>query len=313
MKLVRYESGQEAAWNTFAAAARNGLFLFDRRFMEYHAHRFTDHSLIFLDDADKIIGLMPANIENNILWSHQYLTFGGIITGTNVKMPAILNMFTLLRAHMRQNSITKLYYKAVPHIYHRYPAEEDLYALFCNNASLIKVEATTSVLLEAPAPYSKGKKYGIKKACRCGLHVKESLDYKTYITLLTEVLKTRHNAVPVHTADELLLLRSRFPDNIRLFTAMLNGKMLAGAVVFLYGTTAHTQYLMNTDEGKQCGALDLVIDHLLQFFGNAGYRYLDFGRSSANNAKELNLGLISQKENFGARSIVQQTFELDAG
>lgn len=39
-------------------------------------------------------------------------------------------------------------------------------------------------------------------------------------------------------------------------------------------------------------------------------RYLDFGISTEDSGKVLNEGLISQKESFGGRTVVYQTWEL---
>ncbi len=311
MRLTRYQHSMESAWNDFVATSRNGLFLFDRRFMEYHSDRFEDHSLVFLNAAGAFMGVMPANIVNGVLWSHQGLTFGGIVAGMKTTMSDTLDMFALLRAYLRENGIISLKYKPVPHAYHRCPAEEDLYALFQNGAVLSRVDASACIRLDRVAAYSKGRKHSIKKALRHGLQVEESQDYSAYMTLLGEVLRERHSGSPVHSATELELLQSRFPDNIRLVTAKLEGKILAGTVIFMHGTVIRTQYLMNTAEGRQKGALDIVIDHLLQLFGTSGHSFFDFGTSAAGDGSaNLNHGLMQQKEHFGARTVVQYIFEL---
>lgn len=124
-----------------------------------------------------------------------------------------------------------------------------------------------------------------------------------------EILSKYHSTIAVHTAEELKLLAGRFPENIKLYTGELDGKILAGAVVFENGETVHTQYLANSDEGRQVGALDCVIDFLLNEV-YADKKYFDFGISNENAGKYLNRGLIAQKEGFGARAVVHDFYEL---
>ena len=47
LSVVRYTSDQKIVWDSFVAASRNGTFLFMRDYMDYHADRFTDYSLMF--------------------------------------------------------------------------------------------------------------------------------------------------------------------------------------------------------------------------------------------------------------------------
>ncbi len=127
--------------------------------------------------------------------------------------------------------------------------------------------------------------------------------------MLSEVLKKYHDAIPVHTGAELKMLAERFPENIKLYTGEVDDKILAGAVVFENGDTVHTQYLANSDEGRNIGALDCVIDYLLRDV-YADKKYFDFGISNENAGRYLNCGLIAQKEGFGARAVVHDFYEL---
>jgi hypothetical protein len=51
MNLIRYNPPHKGAWNLFVRSAKNGLFMFDRNYMDYHAGRFSDHSLIAFDEG----------------------------------------------------------------------------------------------------------------------------------------------------------------------------------------------------------------------------------------------------------------------
>ena len=60
MEIVQYTPQQSEAWDQFVRESKNGTFLLERAFMDYHADRFTDCSLMVYEDH-LLIGLFPAN------------------------------------------------------------------------------------------------------------------------------------------------------------------------------------------------------------------------------------------------------------
>jgi hypothetical protein len=280
--------------------------------MEYHADRFQDFSFIVLDDKDNIISLFPANIKNNTLYSHQGLTFGGFLSNDKMKIETMLNIFSLLKSFLLENKIVKVVYKAIPYIYHQKPSQEDLYALFINNAQLTRRDTTTTICLENKIKYQEQRKRAIKRAIKNEIIFEESKDYKAYWNLLEQTLLSQYNSKPVHSLTEIEKLATCFPNNIKLFIAKKNDVLLAGTVLFENSQIVHTQYLANSQEGRSIGALDFVLDTLI----NKVYqdkKYFDFGTSNQNQGKDINFGLISQKEGFGARVVTHDFYEMEIG
>jgi hypothetical protein len=118
----------------------------------------------------------------------------------------------------------------------------------------------------------------------------------------------KFGANPVHSLAELCLLKSRFPENIRLFGTVIGGQLAAGALVYDCGHIVHTQYLASSDAGRQVGALDFLLLTLIEkYFSDK--RYFSFGISTEDSGRLLNAGLISQKEGFGGRGIVHDFYE----
>lgn len=310
MRVVRFEPTHRDAWNVFLAASKNGTFLFDRGYMGYHSDRFVDYSLLFFDERDRLVGLLPASRHDAEVVSHGGLTYGGVVTDADMKTATMLRLFAAMLEFMRRDGIGRLVYKAVPHIFHVIPAEEDLYALFANNARLFRRDASSAAWLPERMKFAKGKREGVKKAIRAGLTVRESADFATFFEIGRTVMRDRYNLQPVHTSDEMAMLCGRFPENIRLYGAFAGGRMLAGAIVYRMPTVAHIQYMYNSGEGLGVGALDLVIDHLVNEC-SAGLRYLSFGISTEDQGRYLNEGLIHQKEMFGARSVIHDFYEIE--
>ena len=310
MKIKIYNSSYKKEWDDFVKNAKNSHFFFYRDYMEYHIDRFRDFSLLFFDDKEKLIAILPANIKDNVVYSHQGLTFGGFLTNEKMKTPLMLDLFQELKNFLREKKIKKLVYKCIPYIYHKLPSEEDRYALFINNAKLVRRDVSSTIYLDNLLKYSKGRKWIINKAIKNGIIIERSEDFEQFWEILEYTLKNRHDSTPVHTIYEIMRLHNLFPNNIKLFVAKKNNKILAGAVIFENEIIVHTQYLANSDEGRKLGALDLIIDRLInEIYKNK--KYFDFGISNENNGKYLNIGLIKQKEGFGARAVVHDFYELE--
>jgi hypothetical protein len=150
----------------------------------------------------------------------------------------------------------------------------------------------------------------IKKALDNKLEISENSNFKDFWQILTENLTSVHKVNPVHSIEEIKVLKDRFQSNIRLFTCNHGEELLGGVMIFESEKVAHAQYIATSLKGRKFGALDLLLDRLL----NGIYKekdYFDFGISNEDNGKYLNLGLISHKEGFGARSIVHDHYLID--
>lgn len=310
--VKRYSDDDRKTWDEFCRNSKMPLFMFERNFMEYHKDRFVDHSLIFYND-DEMIALLPCNESEGKLYSHAGLTYGGFITNTKMKQHIMNECFDALIGYAKDVGFTSILYKTVPHIFHEQPAEEDRYALFRHGGQIAKIEPATVVNLKAPLKMPKGRKAQISRAKREGVEVKELFDensYHTYMTLENQVLGKYHDAHAVHSGDEMYLLHSRFPEKIHLYAAFLKDEMIAGAVIYEYRQLIHTTYLAASDVAREIGALDLTIITMIEQFKESKL-WFDFGISSEDGGRYMNEGLISQKEGFGGRTNIYDTWTID--
>ena len=274
----RYEPVDLAVWDAFVNQSKTPMFMFNRGFMDYHADRFEDVSLMFFRD-DELFAVMPASRHGNELRSHGGLTYGGIISGAKMRQSPMLDCFGALKAFCHENGIETVVYKAIPHFYHVQPAEEDLYALFRNDATIEKVEPAVVVRLANPLKMPKGRKAQISRARREGVDVHETDDFDAFISLENATLMEHHGVKAVHTAAELRLLKSRFPDQVRCFGGFLGDQLIAGALLFVYPTVVHTQYLCANGAAREIGGLDLVISEIIARY-RTSHEWLDFGIST---------------------------------
>ncbi|GGY27946.1 GNAT family N-acetyltransferase [Paludibacterium paludis] len=305
-RLADYRENEEAVWNRVVGDARNGTFLHARSYMDYHAHRFDDASLLIYR-KERPVAAFAANREGNRLVCHGGLTFGGLLFGRDVRAEEVLEIFDALAGHWRQKGIDSIVYKSIPALFHRYPAEDDLYALFRQGAQLVRRDLSCVIDLANPCEPNQLRRRSLRKAAANGLVIREGVFFEAFHTLLSEAL-ARHGVSPVHSVEELALLQSRFPEQIRLFGAWTGENLLAASWVFDYGHAVHTQYLASSAEGMESGALDFLLDHLIQH-EFAGKRWFSFGISTEQDGRFLNSGLMRYKESFGGRAITHDSYQ----
>src|SRR5207237_10877364 len=106
-----------------------------------------------------------------VVSSHAGLTCGGIVAGASMRVELMLDVFDAMTACLQREGVDRLVYKPVPHIYHRYPAEEDLYALFRQRAVLQRRDVSVTIAEHERLPISKGRQWALKQARKGGLAV----------------------------------------------------------------------------------------------------------------------------------------------
>lgn len=310
LRVEIYKENQKNGWDEFINRSKNGTFLFLRDYMDYHRDRFRDYSLMVWNTDNKLIAVLPANLDDNILLSHAGLTFGGFITDDTMKMPVMLQVFEETLSFFKNRGVKKIIYKTIPHIYHRYPSEEDRYALFLCDARWIRCGALTVINIKGGRlPFQERRSRGIRKARQVGLSVCQTRDFEAFWQILADRLLKTHGTKPVHSLSEITSLRSRFPENIKLFACYHDQSMVGGVVIYESEFVAHVQYIAASDLGRDLRATDLIFDYLLNDYYVAK-RYFDFGTSDEKNGLMLNFGLIEQKEGFGARVVAQNQYEI---
>lgn len=309
VRIARYTPDKAKEWDIFVEESRNGTFLHRRGYMDYHADRFTDHSLLFYRD-EELAAILPAHIKGELFCSHNGLTYGGLLLKKDITTEEVLVMFSMTLRHIAEETdATTFIYKPTPHIYHSYPCEEDLYALFRNNARLTERKVSSAIRLNMPLPISGRRR--LTEAMRKRLHIVEDGDLAAFWSILEERLQGKYGVSPVHSIEEIRILKSRFPENIILTYATDEaGNILGGTLLFVTGNVVHMQYSTTTEEGRRVSALDYLYEHLInERF--ADKEYFDFGISVEEGGLYLNSGLIAYKERLGGRAVVYDTYAID--
>ena len=311
MHVERYNTALKREWDEFVKLAKNSHFLFLRDYIEYHQDRFDDISLIVRKKPNgKIIAMLPACEKNSNIYSHLGLTFGGFIVSTQMTTAMMLDVFSNIKKFLRELGYLKLYYKAMPHIYHKGSAEEDLYALFRNKADLYRVDVSSVLDYRWQPPKSRIFERNVKNGDNFGLEVKKTEDYKSFMKIVYDCLKEKYSTLPTHNTEEIEYLASKFPQNIELYGCYLDSILVAGAIVYKSETAATLQYAFANTSGKEVGSLQFLINTLIKKYEKTS-SYFVYGISTENEGQYLNEDLIRTKEYSGCRAIVYQFYCLD--
>ena len=309
-KIIKYTSEHYQMWNNFVAQAKNATFLFHRDFMEYHSDRFEDYSLLVFDEKENLKAILPANISENKLYSHQGLTYGGIVIDASLKLEKFISIYSEILLFLNENQIQIINFKLIPSIYCLQPSEEIKYALFLSEAKLTRRDALVTIDLQIQFKIDSNRVEGVKRAEKLGLKIKKEINFTSFWnTVLIPNLEAKHEAKPVHTLAEIQILQEKFPNNVVQYNVYENNEIVAGTTLFLDKKTVHVQYISAIGDKNQHGALDYLFHKLIteefKYFS-----YFDFGISNENQGKNINKGLQYWKETFGARTFTQDFYEV---
>lgn len=305
-----YQPQDFTIWNAFISVAKNATFLFDRNFMDYHSDRFKDYSLMVFD-GDKLIAVVPANRVEDTVYSHQGLTYGGLILNNKAKLSAVISIFKNVLQFLNENSIEKLIVKTIPTIYTDYFSDELEYCLFILKAKLYRRDALSVLDLTKKIVIDSNRMEGVKRGFKNELVVKEETSFDLFWNeILVPNLATKHNAKPVHTLSEITKLKNLFPNNIRQFNVYKNEELLGGTTVFVNKKVVHSQYISGNSTKNVSGSLDFLHHHLIKEVFKE-YHYHDFGICNEYDGRKINKGLLFWKESFGAKTVIQNFYEVE--
>lgn len=307
LNLIRYQPELRPTWDAFVRNSCNGTFLFERDFMDYHADRFQDFSVLIFK-KNQLIAVFPATVSQNKISAHAGLSYGGLIYD-KMSQQTSNDILEALISFYESAGISEISCKLIPEIYNQKPANHWEYSLFQKGAQLYRNDALSAIDYSFPIAFSDLRKRHLKAATQADVQISNKTDLSTFWNeVLIPVLQQRHGIEPVHTAAEIILLQQRFPENIILYTMSLNQQLLGGTVLFVTRQTVHAQYIAMRKDREIKGAFDRLFAQIILEFKDK--KFFSFGISTERDGMYLNSGLIAWKESFGAQTYCQRFYRL---
>ena len=308
LEIQRYSDNLKDAWDGFVATTKNRSFLFQRDYMDYHRGRFQDHSLLF-HLGGKLRACLPAHVVQGKLCSHQGLTFGGLLMCRDIRLGQLKAIAVALRDHLRREGLSHLDYRPMPHPYHEIPAEEDIVALAAEGAALSDARAVPFARA-GNMRLSRDRLRDLRDKGLADLLVRRSEDVRGFMRYCAEHRARRFNSTLVHSADEMVLLAARFPDNIQHYVIERAGEILGGTILYRHGNCAKVQYSAPASAAVDDGVMTHLYCRLLDDMLPAGH-WVDFGHSHDFDGNH-NAGVHQFKESLGARTVLLARYSLAA-
>lgn len=311
--LVLFDTEKEEVWDKFVMnESVNGTFLQTWRFLNYHPKgRFQDCSLIFYYD-NKIAAVCPANIVERdgkkCFFSHQGSTYGGLVIGEKFyKARHVTDMVKELKEYVRSLGCDEIYLKITPDILSQNDSLLE-YACYYNGFSeykeiglYINYDCYREPVMKN---LSQGKRTNIHNCERANVQVrvlKSAEEIGVFHNILCENLQ-KYQVIPVHSIEELLDLKNnRITEECEFFGGYLGDEMVTGVMMFYFKNVmvAHTQYLCAKQAYAALSPLSYLYYWIIQEMKERGYRKLSWGICTEEHGKELNFGLIHNKESYG--------------
>ena len=309
ISIKKYNKSDKESWDQFVESSKNATFLFKRDFMDYHSHKYDDSSLMIYKDS-KLIGLFPSNIDENIIHSHQGLTYGGIIVDNELKFAHFFQIFYNILKYFFESGYIKVLIKQIPKIYNSGFNDEIDYFSFVSDGKLYRKDIISVIDLQKKFKISNDRIQGYKRGLRNKLKFLEvdKLD-DFWKKILIPTLSSKHSVSPVHTLKEISLLKNNFKRNIRQFNVYHNDKIVAGTTIFQTKNVIHVQYIGSDLNKNHLGSIDFLFYNLITDTFSE-FNFFDFGTSNESNGKKINSGLLYWKEGYGARTHTQDFYEI---
>ena len=310
-QVIRYSPNCENEWNAFLKNSRNSTFLFNRNFMDYHADRFEDHSVLVYGDQGEIVACFPANEKDGVIYAHQGLTYGGLVQNEEDKLQKTIQLWSSVLNYYKDVEVQEIIYKHFPSFFNQLLHQDTDYVMFLLGADLFRRDTAFVIDFENPQKIAANYKREAKKAVKAGFHSRFTDEYESFwARLLVPNLEKRFGVEPVHSIQDIRLLKQRFPDEIKIYGVYdSDEKLVGGTVLFDCGHVRHCQYIASTVEARTSGALNLMFIDLVDCSSN-DFRKFDFGIANEKDGRVLNDGLANWKQRMGGRAMTHDFYKI---
>jgi hypothetical protein len=299
LRIVKYAASELEKWNHFIRCADNSNFLFERNFIEYHSTRFIDASVLLFED-DHLVAVFPANRDENVIYSHQGLTYGGLILTERRNVKKMIEYLYKVFDYFRQDDVSQIVYKPIPFYLCKSNNDLEHFVLNILKADTTKVDTSFVLDYRNELKFQERRKRSIKKGEKVTTETRLDNNFDAFWNnILIPNLRIKFGASPIHSLEEIKLLNCSFPNQIKQANAYVNNEIVAGVTLFEFENCIHCQYISSNDFGRDSGAIDTLFNHLINLY-KPNKTYFSLGTAN-NNGNDINIGLCEWKEGWGAK------------
>ncbi len=299
-------------WINFIGKSINDTLFHHPDFLSYHESKYQEHH-IAVYKGDSLFAILPMAIDSSsghlAAKSPYAASFGGFLHLKNLEYSESKNMISEFLNYCRAHHIHEI--KLVPQLpyhYDQFYSETFQFALleagFKNSNADITSVVPLSPNLETDILTSSARNMA-GKAEKNGIVCVMNADITDFWTVL---LKTydKIGVAPTHSKKEWMWLQDKLPDSVCCDVAYLEKKPVAAIGHFKINNRVDSSfYLCSDPEHQNTQALSLLISVVLKSSLKKGFKWFDFGTSTA--AMVARENLFRFKESFGAIGFFRRT------
>jgi hypothetical protein len=298
-----------AAWKTFLGDSNNGTLFHDLDFLAYHPPGKYDFRHLIASRANGIEALIPGAVsKDGVFVSLAGASIGGPAVRKSITAGACLHLVEALQLYAKSAGWRGIEITLPAPIYHDEPDQKIEFALYRGGFEL----ADRSMPLLIPLDHKGDGHYqrlfrqsqrSYVRACReKGVIVTEAgvEAVGEFLELFAETY-ARLQALPTHTPQDIQTLFYRLPSRLRIWSAKLDGKMIAGVLLLMLNRNICTTfYICDCVSHREFHGITVLLAELADALATRGFRYIDLGPSAS--STHFNQGVVNFKESLGARA-----------
>ncbi len=316
MDIVEYQSCHRDEWDAFVRESNNGTMFHLMQFLDYHPPaRYPFHHLLFKEKKE-IIAVLPGGLWKKAVYESPVGASYGSFVARDIQVEAALKVVDTFEQYCRDKRIREVYLTPAPFIYQRKFSQNFDFVLMYRGFNYQRHYISHAIKLDRGndplASFQKTARRNIRKTTRNPeVTVEISDDYGAFYPILLEN-KKKFEASPTHSYEDLIRLKKLLPDNLVLFLFKLDGKPVAGSLMFVCNPkVALCFYNMLLYEYQHYKPVYRLMYEAVKWATEKGFEWFDIGVSQdteAENPMTPSLNLIYFKEKFNSRGLLRSTF-----
>jgi hypothetical protein len=303
-------------WDEEIERSVNGTLFHLRRFLAYHGERFRGQERFLLVlGGDSVLARIPVAItgEPGGRWlrSPYGASYGGFAFERYPTWSQARDTVEALLAWCAAEGVTRATITPPIGACAGLPLDIVSFALLHHGFRSVGRDISSVVALDgehglAQRVASRARNTA-RKADREGVKVHERASLDDFWSVMDATFE-RHGTQPTHTLDELAWLTRMVPDRVHVDVAYHDDVPVAGVAYFVINRLVSSSfYLAQRPDRRELGGLTLCLMRGLARARREGYRWFDFGTSTA--SMEPRENVFRFKEQFASAGQFRETFE----
>lgn len=319
ISVVEYNDDLIGEWDEFITKdSRNGGIFHERNFLSYHPKgKFHDRSLLFYEDGQKLLGVLPATQSDNEagikIISHPGSSAGGIVYEKYAGLRKVISMVDAAVVFYKSIKMRSIELRIAEPIF-SYPSDSELtYSLWHLGFRISTREISSCVNLRHEDNWLEmGRKkniFDVRKLQKFGAKV-ELCCVEVAYKIIRNNLDVKYGKEPTHSVEELIILKEKYPDRVDPWIISIGKDIFATIVVFRVNQYAvHTFYIAQDYEYAKLQPMPMFFYEVFSFYKNLGYEWFNFGISSRGDL--IKWGILEFKERIGGRATYRENWVLE--